>query len=189
MRHTPTAATSYCMNWPCVCAREGINRRFNHLDTTSFARRGEYIPDSDAQVMTITHGYSREHRPDLKQAVLALMVSQSGGIPCVSKSWDGHTSDIESLQARANALVAALTNTPSPRDLIADSQRYHEDQATHLRPLTLITGFPNTIGLVSEAITQALAWDWWHRLDDHTRYQRLELCHDGMAQRWLVVSA
>jgi transposase len=27
----------------------------------------------------------------------------------------------------------------------------------------------------------------WARLDEETRYQGLELCHDGMAQRWLVV--
>ena len=36
-------------------------------------------------------------------------------------------------------------------------------------------------------ITQALTWDTWHRLDDNTRYQCLELCHDGMTQRWFVV--
>ena len=30
-----------------VCAREGIDLRFNHRDTTSFARSGEYIPERD----------------------------------------------------------------------------------------------------------------------------------------------
>jgi transposase len=73
--------------------------------------------------------------------------------------------------------------------LIADSKLYHEDNAIHLRHLGLITRIPHTIGAVSESITQALALDSWHRLDDHTRYQRLELCHYGMAQRWLVVSS
>src|SRR6266487_3283182 len=34
-----------------VCAREGIDLRCYHLDTTSFALRGAYIPDSDAQAM------------------------------------------------------------------------------------------------------------------------------------------
>jgi transposase len=78
-----------------VCAQEGIDQRFNHLDTTSFALSGEYVPDGDEHALTITHGYSKDHRPDLKQAVLELMVSQDGGVPCVSKSWDGHTSDIQ----------------------------------------------------------------------------------------------
>jgi transposase len=50
-----------------VCAQEGIDCRGNHRDTTSFALSGAYVPDSDEQAMTITHGYSKDHRPDLKQ--------------------------------------------------------------------------------------------------------------------------
>ena len=171
----------------CVCARDGIDLRFNHLDTTSLSLSGEYLPDSDEQAMTITHGYSREHRPDLKQAVLELVVSQDGGLPFVSKRWDGKTSAIEIFQARAQALLAALKRASSPRYLIADSKLSHEDNAPHLRHLGFITRLPNTIGAVSEAITQALALASWARLDEKTRDQRLELCHDGMAQRWLVV--
>jgi transposase len=147
----------------CVCAREGIELRFNHLDTTSFSLSGEYIPESDEQAITITHGYSRDHRPDLKQVVLELMVSQDGSIPFVSKSWDGNTSDIEIFQARAQALLAAFQHAPHPRYLIADSKLYHEENAPHLRHLGFITRIPNTISSVSEAITQALALDCWHR--------------------------
>jgi transposase len=98
-----------------VCAQEGIDLRFHHLDTTSFSLSGAYVPESDEPAMTITHGYSRAHRPDLKQAVLALMVSQDGGVPFVSKSWDGNTSDSAVFQARAQALLAAFQNAPSPR--------------------------------------------------------------------------
>jgi transposase len=49
--------------------REGIDLRFNHLDTTSFSLTGEYVPDSDEHAITITHDYSKDHRPALKQAV------------------------------------------------------------------------------------------------------------------------
>jgi hypothetical protein len=34
---------------------------------------------------------------------------------------------------------------------------------------------------------QVLTRDSWHWLDETTRYQGVELCHYGMAQRWLVV--
>src|SRR5262245_56598552 len=88
-----------------VCAQEGIDLRFNHLDTTSFSLSGAYGPERAEQAMTITYGYSKDHRPDVKQAVLELMVSQDGGVPCGSKSWDGHTSDIEVFQERAQALM------------------------------------------------------------------------------------
>jgi hypothetical protein len=66
---------------------------------------------------------------------------------------------------------------------------YTEDHATNLQSLGLITRLPNTLKLVSQVITQALSADMWQRLDDTTRYDRVELCHYRMAQRWLVVSS
>ena len=172
-----------------VCTQEGIDLRFNHLDTTSFALSGDYVPDSDEQAITITHGYSKDHRPDLKQAVLELMVAQDGGVPLVSKSWDGNASDTQIFQERAAALMATLKRAPTPRYLVADSKLYHEDNAANLRQLGFITRIPNTLKLVAQVIGQALRWDTWHRLDETTRYQRIELCHYGMAQRWLVGSS
>ena len=98
-----------------VCAQEGIDLRFNHLDTTSFSLTGDYVPDSDEHAICITHGYSKDHRPDLKQAVLELMVSQDGGVPFVSKSWDGNTSDTQVFPQRAAALLRAFQDTPTAR--------------------------------------------------------------------------
>ena len=170
-----------------VCAQDGVELRFNHLDTTSFALTGEYLPDGDEQAIAITPGYSKDHRPDLKQAVLELMVSPDGGVPFVSQRWDGNASDTQIFQARAQALMATFQASPTPRYLVADSKLDHEDKAAHLQALGCITRIPNTLKLVSQVITQALRWDTWHRLDDATRDQRAELCHYGMAQRWLVV--
>jgi transposase len=170
-----------------VCDREGIDLRFNHLDTTSFSLTGDYVPDSDEQAIMITHGYSKDHRPDLKQAVLELRVSQDGGVPFVSKSWDGKASDSQIFQERAEALLATFTRSPRLRYLVADSKLYHEDNAVNLQGLGFITRLPGTLKLVSQVIRQALGWDSWQHVDDTTRYQRLELCHYGMAQRWLVV--
>jgi transposase len=172
-----------------VCAQEGIDLRFNHLDTTSFSLSGEYVPDRDEHAITLTHGYSKDHRPDLKQAVLELMVAQDGGVPFVSKSWDGNTSDIQIFQERAQALMHAFTITPGPRYLVADAKLYHADNASSLQSIGFITRIPNTLGVVSQVIRQALGWDTWQPCDDNTRYQPLELCHYGMAQRWLVVYA
>src|SRR5215211_5145085 len=96
-----------------VCVQEGIDQRFHHLDTTSFSLSGDYVPESDEQAITITHGYSKDHRPDLKQAVLELLVAQDGGVPFVSKSWDGNTSDTQGFQQRAEALMGAFKAPPS----------------------------------------------------------------------------
>jgi transposase len=172
-----------------VWQQETIDQRFNHLDTTSFSLSGDYVPESDQQAIAITHGYSKDHRPDLKQAVLELMVSQDGGVPLVSQTWDGNASDSQIFQDRAKALLSTFKQSPTPRYLIADSKLYSQDNAAHLKPLGFITRIPETLKMVSQVISQALRDDTWQALDDTTRYRRLELCHYGMAQRWLVVSS
>ncbi len=170
-----------------VCAQEGMDDRCTHLDTTSFALTGDYVPDSDEHAIVITHGYAKDHRPDLKQAVLELMVSQDGGVPMLSKRWDGNASDTQLFQERAQALRAPLRESPSPRYLVADAKLYPEDNAPNLAQLGFITRIPGTRKRVPQVSTQALRGDTWQPLDAVTRYQRSALCHDGMAQRWLVV--
>src|SRR5438270_10371295 len=142
-----------------VCQQERVAQTFTCLDTTSFSLTGAYVPETDAQAIAITHGYSKDHRPDLKQTVLELMVAQDGGVPLVSKSWDGN------------------------------AKLYTADTAATLAKLGFITRIPGTLKLVSQVITQALQWDLWHHLDETTRYHGLPLCHYGMVQRWLVVSS
>jgi hypothetical protein len=74
-------------------------------------------------------------------------------------------------------LMTAFEHTPSPRYLVADAKLYHADNAPHLKNIGFITRIPNTLGVVSQVIRQALAWDTWHPVDDTIRYQCLELCH------------
>jgi transposase len=139
--------------------------------------------------MTITHGDSKDHRPDWKQAVLELLVSPAGGGPCLSNSWEGHTADTQMFQERAAALIATFQRSPTPRSGVADAEVYTEDNATNLQAWGCITRIPQTIKLVSQVLTQALREDMGPRLDDPTRDPRGELCHDRMAQCWLVGSS
>ena len=170
-----------------VCSQERIDTRFNHLDTTSFSLTGDYVPDSDEHAITLTHGYSKDHRPDLKQAILELMVSQDGGVPLMSKSWDGNASDTKIFQERAQALMATFQGSPSPRYVVADAKLYSEENAANLKKLGFLTRIPGTLKLVTHVIAQALRGDTWYSLDETTHYQAIALCHYGMAQRWLVV--
>src|SRR5207244_10033624 len=148
-----------------VCAHESIEQRFHHLDTTSFSLSGDYVTESDEHAIRITHGYSKDHRPDLKQAVLELLVSQDGGVPLVSKSWDGNTSDTQIFKERAETLLAVFARSPTPRYLVADAKLYTEDTAATLAKLGFITRIPGTLKLVSQVITQALREEQWQCLD------------------------
>ncbi len=105
-----------------VCKPEGMALQFTCLDTTSFSLTGAYVPETDSQAIPITHGSSKAHRPDLKQAVLAWMVSQDGGVPFMSQSWDGKASDTVVFKERCEALVTQFAASEAPQSLIADAK-------------------------------------------------------------------
>jgi transposase len=172
-----------------VCQQEEVALTFTCLDTTSFSLTGAYVPETDAQAIAITYGYSKDHRPDLKQAVLELMVAQDGGVPLMSRSWDGNASDTVVFKARCEALLTQFAASETPRYLIADAKLYTAANAPNLARLPFITRIPETFTVTQQVIEQAWAWGEWQPLDETVKYQRVELCHYGMAQRWLVVSS
>jgi transposase len=114
-----------------VCQQEGIALTFTCLDPTSFALTGAYVPETDTQAMAITHGSAKDHRPDLKHAVLDLMVSQDGGVPFLRQRWDGHASDTVVFTERCAALMAQFAARESPRYVIADATVSTEAHATN----------------------------------------------------------
>src|SRR5262245_44041885 len=48
---------------------------------------------------------------------------------------------------------------------------------------------PGPLKLVAQVLSQARQGGTWHELNDPTRDQCLQWCHDGRVQRWLVVSS
>src|SRR5712691_1026636 len=74
----------------------GLDKRYGHCDTTSVSVYGEYLPPEDpqeqARPLTITHGYSKDKRPDLKQFVLSTLCVDRA-VPLWGKPEDGNASD------------------------------------------------------------------------------------------------
>jgi transposase len=170
-----------------VCKKEGVDLRFNDLDTTNFSLTGEYIPDTDEHAVLVTYGHSKAKRPDLKQVVLELMVSQDGGVPFMSKSHDGNASDNKVFKQRCAGLIKEFSASVGPRYLIGDSKLYTSENAANLVHLPFITRIPGNLKVVNEVIQQSIEMDNWQPVDEKNRYQRLDLCHYGIEQRWLVV--
>jgi transposase len=71
----------------------GIKLDEIHYDTTSVSLWGTYDSDTGQPAVLITFGYNKDHRPDLKQVVVGAAVSGDGGVPLISKTHDGNTSD------------------------------------------------------------------------------------------------
>lgn len=76
-----------------------INLDELHNDSTSVSFYGAYQQaDEERQVrgqrtLAITFGHSKDHRPDLKQLLFILTVSEDGGVPIYFTSASGNTSD------------------------------------------------------------------------------------------------
>lgn len=169
------------------CLQEKIDLKFNSEDTTSLSVTGEYSGDVDEHTIQITHGYSKDHRRDLKQIIHELLVSQDGGIPLMMKSWDGNASDNKIFTERSALLIEHFNQTSSPRYLIADSKLYSEDNAQNLRQLGFITRIPGTIKEEQQSIVAAISKNEWCPLNDGNRYSVRDLEHYGISQRWLIV--
>jgi transposase len=102
----------------------GIQARQVHVDTTAFAVTGAYAAELevlDAQTIAVTYGYSRDHRADLKQWMLALATTRQGDVPLFCQALDGQASDKTSLVAAVEALSAQLRAAAETEDDEADA--------------------------------------------------------------------
>ncbi|ALJ90227.1 mobile element protein [Thermus aquaticus Y51MC23] len=69
-----------------------------HADATSFHVHGRCEGlGEEMGAIRVTYGYSRDHRPDLKQWVMNLVCADTGGIPLLFAPGDGNQSDREAL--------------------------------------------------------------------------------------------
>lgn len=88
-----------------------------HNDSTSVSFFGDY-PDAEAEqrcagqiVPAITWGHSKDHRPDLKQLLYILTVSDDGGVPVYFQTASGNVVDDQTHQATWRVL-AELVQRP-----------------------------------------------------------------------------
>lgn len=171
-----------------VCNQEGISMDHSHLDTSSFSLTGEYLPDSDENAIRITHGYSKDHRPDLKQAVLELVVTKDGAIPFICQCHNGNASDNVIFKNRVAGFVDQIKKGSQPTCVVMDSKGYTEKNAEYLKQIDFVTRVPATFALEGAIIDQALCLNNnWHKINDNHRCQSFEFNYLDFDQRWVVV--
>jgi len=80
--------------------RRPLRVRFEqlHNDSASIAFCGQYARATGGRIRArrapaITYGYSKDHRPDLKQLLFILTLEAEGGVPVQFRCLDGNTSD------------------------------------------------------------------------------------------------
>jgi transposase len=165
----------------------GIEHRFVHLDNTSFSLEGDYAtPSEDPKAVRITHGYSRDHRPDLKQVVVSLICSYQSSIPVWFRALDGNHVDEKSFPRIIHAYISQMQGNKSPC-FIADSALYSEENVRSLSQVKWITRVPGTLGAVKELYQTTAPEQMQESAIQGYRYQEVESSYGGVQQRWVVV--
>src|SRR5450755_2934111 len=81
-----------------VAKRFAVQLEQLHNDSTSISFCGQYRDQrasghSGKRAPALTYGYSKEHRPDLKQLLFILTTDADGGVPVQFRTADGNTND------------------------------------------------------------------------------------------------
>ena len=188
----------------------GVAIKSTHLDSTSFHVHGKYeyklpevcfitgefSPDdpkwSDVEEtvvpnpIEITYGYSRDHRPDLKQFILDLICSGDGDVPLFLRVADGNEAD---KAVFAEILCDFSKQLTLDSLMVADSALYSAANLEQMKQLKWLCRVPLTVkqakNLVSELTEKELlksAVKGYFLAERSSNY-------GGIAQRWLVVES
>ena len=170
--------------------RLGLTPTFAHLDSTSFHVDGRYnsAEEPDAHVIHITRGYSRDHRPDLNQVMLDLIVEHQAGIPLLMKPLSGNTSDASDFGQVVSQHLQQLHLAYGTTYLVADSALYSEANLQRLAHTKSkwITRVPATLTAAQAALADAHPETMEPLLEGY-RSHVLASTYGGVAQRWVLI--
>ncbi len=181
-----------------------------HLDSSSFHLHGEYewnLPEvyfspkeinldkPDEPVsnpkaapipIRITYGYSRDHRPDLKQFILDLICSGDGDVPLFLRVASGNESD-----SAAFAQIFREFKKQLELDalMVADSALYTAPNIEQMASLRWLCRVPLTLSQAKQLIEQLNSKDFVESTIAGYRWAAHTSNYGRVSQRWLVVES
>jgi transposase len=164
--------------------------RFFHNDTTTMSLQGEYEHeegDLDAVPIQITHGYSRDGRPDLKQFVISLVMDDD--LPVFIKALSGNASDKNHFREIVKEYGASLQEKWGEDKIwVWDSAVYSEKNIKEISPsYKWITRVPETLSEAKELIENSDLEKMRSTSLDGYHLFSTEVDYGGVKQRWIVV--
>ena len=147
---------------------------------------GKYNSHQEAEegVVQITQGYSRDHRPDLNQVGLQLIVENQAGIPLVMQALDGNSSDKTSFTEAIKTHVDHLQTELGVDYIVGDSALYTAHSLEQMKELYWISRVPETLSdarYVIDAMSPQLMAD-----SHQETYSSVCMDYAGVQQRWVV---
>jgi transposase len=160
-----------------------------HLDSTSFHLHGKYVQkeSSEAEEMKaieITHGYSRDHRPDLKQFMMNLICVGDGEIPVCLEMASGNQSDKDKF---AEILLKFKEQWDFTGLCVADAALYGADNLRAMAGLRWLTRVPSTL----KESKELMGSDVEFKKSSLKGYRIAELTsqYAGISQRWFIIES
>ncbi len=144
-----------------------IEKQHVHFDTTSVNVWGNYeqcSPDSGS--VNITFGYSKDHRPDLKQFLIK-MLCVGRNIPIVGSCEDGNTSDKainNTLLSRISQHMAKYGLEPGAFVYVADAAMVTEDNLATIGENLFLTRLPFSYNEANRVVSEAIDENNWEEV-------------------------
>jgi len=162
-----------------------------HIDTTSFSFEGNYSEDPNGpETVKICHGFSKDHRPDLKQVVLNLAVSGPANMPIFMEPKDGNSSDKQILYngiETVRRFQKQLTQGFEDFLWIADSALYTKEGLLACNDFFWISRVPETITEAKAMVRMSDKDLNWTAASEGYRYATSTSSYGGIEQRWILI--
>jgi transposase len=134
----------------------------------------------------ITYGYSRDHRPDLKQFMMDVICTGDGDVPLFVRVGDGNESD-RAIFAQLMKQFQQQWNLDSI--YVADSALYSAENLQQLGELKWITRVPQSLKaakILVESVESELFCE-----SEISGYRIASCCsnYGGVSQRWLIIES
>lgn len=186
----------------------GVSLSTSHLDSSSIHVHGQYntsLPEvifenqkignnqeleeiavKSPKEITITYGYSRDHRPDLKQFIIERICSGDGDIPIFLKLASGNQADSSCFgqiaveyhkQLEVNSLI------------VADSALYTESNLKMMSDLQWLCRVPLSIKVAKSLISTIPESEFIDSTIPGYKLGSKTENYAGIEQRWLVVQS
>jgi len=173
-----------------ICLEQDLLGKSCHLDTTTLSLYGEYDNYPNAEPLP-TYGYSKDHRPDLKQVTLSLTQVGRANMPLWLEALDGNASDKATFQETVKAIeqfhqqLDLADNMP----FVVDAAFYTPEKLAQLSRVKWITRVPATYKEAKVLLSTSNDKLTWQSLDKGYEISVLPMELAGIQQRWLLVNS
>lgn len=160
-----------------------------HLDTTSLSVHGEYEAESNEQTVKLTYGHSKDHRPDLKQVMMSLVVTGESSVPIWMEPQNGNSSDKKTFHEtieRVRSFQKELKKCPDFK-WVADSALYSKDGLLKNNDYLWLSRVPENITESRALVEKNDAEITWVARDNGYKTASFKSNYGGINQRWLLV--